>query len=98
MSIHPDDIHSLTDFKRKTAEHIKRLSRTGRARYLTINGRAKLVVQDAEAYRKLLETVDRAEAIVGIQRGLDAAKAGRVKPFRESFAAIRSSSKLRRSA
>jgi hypothetical protein len=39
---------------------------------LTIDGKAELVVQDAEAYQALL---DRVEAIEGIQRGLADVKA-----------------------
>lgn len=83
MRLNPDDVHSLTDFKRNTTGHLRQLARTGRAGLLTVNGRAKVVVQDAEAYQKLLEAVDRAEAIAGIQRGLDDVKAGRVLTLEE---------------
>jgi len=47
---------------------------------LTINGKAEVVVQDAEAYQELLERV---ETIEGIQRGLADVKAGRTKPARK---------------
>jgi PHD/YefM family antitoxin component YafN of YafNO toxin-antitoxin module len=50
---------------------------------LTVNGRAELVVQDAEAYQKLLEAVARAEALEGIRRGLEDVKAGRTRPLAE---------------
>ena len=30
MNIQPDDVHSLTDFKRHTDAHIKKLARSGR--------------------------------------------------------------------
>lgn len=53
------DIISLTDFQRNAKQHITRLSRSGKAQVLTVNGKACLVVQDAEAYQKLL---DQAEA------------------------------------
>lgn len=98
MSLRPDDIHSLTDFKRRTNDHIKKLARSGRPRVLTINGRARLVVQDAAAYQKLLDAVDEAEAIAGIQRGLDAVKEGRVMPLREAIESLKIRSRLRRSA
>jgi prevent-host-death family protein len=84
MSLHPDDIHSLTDFKRHTLDHLKQLARTGRPRVLTVNGRAKIVVQDAAAYQKLMETIDRTEAIEGIKRGLADVKAGRVSTIDEA--------------
>lgn len=71
-----NDIRSLSDFKRNTADLLDRLRKTGHPLVLTINGKAELVVQDAEAYQALL---DRVEAIEGIQRGLNDVEAGRVK-------------------
>lgn len=81
-----DDIRSLSDFKRNTSELLERLKRTGNPLVLTINGRAEVVVQAAEAYQDLLERV---ETIEGIQRGVADAKAGRTKPAREVFSRLR---------
>jgi prevent-host-death family protein len=75
------EIHPLTDFQRHTKAHLKRLKETGRPQVLTVNGRAELVIQDAAAYQKLLEAVDRAEALEGIRRGLEDVKAGRTRPL-----------------
>ncbi len=58
------DIRSLSDFKRNTTDLLDRLRTTGHPLVLTINGKAELVVQDAEAYQALL---DRVEAIEGIE-------------------------------
>jgi prevent-host-death family protein len=81
-----NDIRSLSDFKRNTADLLERLRKTGHPLVLTINGRAELVVQDADAYQALL---DRVEAIEGIQRGLSDVKAGRLKPARRVFDRLR---------
>jgi len=81
-----NDIRSLSDFKRNTADLLERLRKTGHPLVLTINGKAELVVQDAEAYQTLL---DRVEAIEGIQRGLNDVKAGRVKSVRRVFDRLR---------
>jgi prevent-host-death family protein len=81
-----NDIRSLSDFKRNTVDLLDRLRKTGHPLVLTINGKAELVVQDAEAYQALL---DRVEAIEGIQRGLADVKAGRTKPARQVFARLR---------
>ncbi len=81
-----NDIRSLSDFKRNTVDLLDRLRKTGHPLVLTVNGRAELVVQDAEAYQALL---DRVEAIEGIQRGLADVKAGRTKPARQVFARLR---------
>jgi prevent-host-death family protein len=81
-----NDIRSLSDFKRNTTDLLDRLRTTGHPLVLTINGKAELVVQDAEAYQALL---DRVEAIEGIQRGLADVKAGRTTPARQVFARLR---------
>ena len=46
-----NDIRSLSDFKRNTVDLLDRLRKTGHPLVLTINGKAELVVQDAEAYQ-----------------------------------------------
>ena len=81
-----NDIRSLSDFKRKTGELLGRLKKTGHPLILTINGRAELVVQDAEAYQELL---DRVETIEAFQRGFADVKAGRTKPARDVFGRLR---------
>ncbi len=81
-----NDIRSLSDFKRNTTELLDRIRRTGNPLVLTINGRAKVVVQDAKAYQDLL---DRVETIEALQRGFADVKAGRTKPAREVFERLR---------
>jgi prevent-host-death family protein len=84
------DIQSLSTFKRDTAKIVRQLKKTGQPVVLTVNGKAELVVQDAESYQKLLEAQDRMEAIEGIRRGLESMKRNAGKPaekfFREFFA------------
>src|SRR2546430_13732302 len=48
---------------RNTAEFIKRLEETGAPVLLTVNGKAKLVVQDAASYQRIRELLDQAETI-----------------------------------
>jgi len=81
-----NDIRSLSDFKRNTVDLLDRIRKTGNPMVLTINGRAELVVQDAEAYQALL---DRVETLEGIQRGVADVKAGRTKPARQVFDRLR---------
>ena len=75
------DINSLTDFQRRTKEHIGLLKISGCPMVLTVNGKAEIVVQDASSYQKLLDLVERAEAIVGIRRGLDSMTRGEGIPL-----------------
>jgi prevent-host-death family protein len=49
------DIHSLTDFKRRTSELVQQLHLTRRPIVLTVNGRPEVVVQEASAYQQLLD-------------------------------------------
>jgi hypothetical protein len=60
-TIRAEDIGSLTDFQRNTRAHLKRLKRTGRAELLTVNGKAELVVQNASAYLRLIESLEKAK-------------------------------------
>lgn len=53
------DIFSLSDFQRRTREHIRRLRETGRPEVLTVNGRAELVVYDAETYQEIADELER---------------------------------------
>ena len=60
------DIFSLSDFQRKTREHIFRLRETGRPEVLTVNGRAELVVYDAAAYQEIADRLERRERRSGV--------------------------------
>jgi hypothetical protein len=63
------DIASLTDFHRNSSAHCKRLKASGRPEVLTVNGKAVLVVQDAAAYQRLLEAVERAQVDLTTDQG-----------------------------
>jgi hypothetical protein len=62
--IRVQDIASLTDFHRNSTAHCKRLRLSGRPEVLTVNGKAVLVVQDAAAYQRMLEAVERAAEVL----------------------------------
>jgi Antitoxin Phd_YefM, type II toxin-antitoxin system len=57
--IRPEDIGSMTDFARNTRAHLDRLRRTGRPELLTVNGKAEVVVQNAAAYQRLIELLEK---------------------------------------
>ena len=56
-----NDIRSLSDFRRQSALFISQLQKNGRPVVLTVNGKAKIVVQDAAGYQRLVEKAERAE-------------------------------------
>jgi prevent-host-death family protein len=76
QSIRPEDIRSLTEFQRNTKECVERLRATGRPEVLTVNGRASIVVQDAEAYQRVLELADRMDELLAVREGLDSIEQG----------------------
>lgn len=83
------DIHSLSDFKRKTPDFIEQLEKTGEPVVLTINGRAKLIVQDAQSYQRMLELLDRAETIEAIREGLESVKQGKTMSLEQFDSGMR---------
>ena len=68
------DIQSLSTFKRDTAKLMRQMKKTKAPVVLTVNGKAELVVQDADSYQEILEAKDRMEAVEGINRGLESMK------------------------
>lgn len=83
------DIRSRSDFKRNTSALMERMEESGEPMVLTVNGKAKLVVQDAASYQKLIESADYAQAVKGIRRGMADVTHGRTKPVAQAFASIR---------
>lgn len=79
------DIQSLTTFRRRSGKFIKQLKKTRRPVVLTVKGKAAAVVQDAEAYQRLLDIAARADSEEGIRQGLEDAKRKKTRPAREFF-------------
>jgi len=78
------DIQSLSVFKRDTSKFMRQMKKTGQPIVLTVNGKAEMVVLDAESY-DFLRQKDRIETIEGIRRGREDVKAGRVRDAEEFF-------------
>jgi prevent-host-death family protein len=83
------DIQSLTTFRRSSGDLMKQLRKTKRPVVLTVHGKAAAVVQDAEAYQRLLDIAARADAEEGIRQGLEDVAHARTGPAREVFDQIR---------
>ena len=83
------DIRPMTEFRNHSAAFMLHLRETGRPVILTVNGKAAAVVQDAEAYQRLLDLAAEASAAEGIRQGLEDMAVGRTRPAREVFDEIR---------
>jgi len=80
------DIHTVTEFSRKPAEHIKRLAESKKPEILTVNGKAAVVVQNAESYEKMAALADYADGILKIHQAI-AEEGGPLSEFTTEFEA-----------
>jgi prevent-host-death family protein len=83
------DIQSLTTFRRRSGDFMKQLKKSKRPVVLTVKGKAAAIVQDAEAYQRLLDIAARADSEEGIRQGLDDVAHGRTRPAKKVFDDIR---------
>ena len=83
------DIQSLTTFRRASGDFMKQLKKSKRPVVLTVKGKAAAIVQDAEAYQRLLDIAARADSEEGVRQGLDDVAHGRTRPAKEVFDDIR---------
>lgn len=82
------DIQPMTTFRRNPGKFMRHLKRTKKPLILTINGKAEAVVQDAEAYQRLLDIAAQADAREGIRQGIEDLEKGRTRPAREALQAF----------
>ncbi|MGA2984257.1 MAG: type II toxin-antitoxin system Phd/YefM family antitoxin [Terriglobia bacterium] len=79
-----EDIHPLTAFKRQTAKFARLLKKNRRPMVLTVEGKARFVVFDAEAYE---DWKDRMETVEAVNEAL--AEQGEGRPAAEVHAELR---------
>ena len=65
---------------------MKQLRKSKRLLVLTVKGQTSAVVQDAEAYQRLIGIAARADPREGIRQGLEETRSGKGRPVREFFA------------
>ncbi len=56
---------------------------------LTVNGKAAVIVQDAESYQRLLERIELLESLAGIRKSLDEFEQRQGIPLDEAFQQMR---------
>ncbi len=83
------DIQSLTNFRRQSGKFLKQLKKSKRPIILTVNGQAEAIVQDAEAYQRLLDIAARADVYEALRQSEDDIANGRTRPAREFFEEFR---------
>jgi prevent-host-death family protein len=90
------DIQSLTTFRRRSGDFMKQLRKSKRPVVLTVKGKAAAIVQDADAYQRLLDIAALADAEEGVRQGLVDAKKGKTRPAKEFFHDFEAAHGLRR--
>ena len=83
------NVHSLTDFLRNHKSHVARLKETKSPEILTVNGKAEVVIQDANSYQEMVERLRRMETLTAIREGLDSAERGETKNAEQVFAEMK---------
>lgn len=89
-------VDSLTNFKRNTPELLSQLETSGSPIVLTVNGRAKVVVQDVAAYQKLLEKAERGDMIEALQQSLASMERGAGLDYTSAMNKLRRKHKIPR--
>ncbi len=74
------EVRSVTEFQRNLKDYVGRLKKKTPL-VLTVNGRAELVVQDAESYQALLDRLEEAEATAAVREGIEQIKRGEGIPW-----------------
>lgn len=87
-------IASLSEFNRNQAAVIDRLEETQQPIYLTRNGKASVVVMDAEAFDRAMSFREKArkremEVYQGLMRGYSDVLEGKTQSAESAFASIR---------
>ncbi len=80
---------SLTHFQDRTTEVLDRLRESGSPLVLTVDGKAEVVVQDAEAYQRLLDRAEHLESVAALKEAILAVDEGRTRSAADALEDIR---------
>ena len=82
-------IDSLTNFQKNARQFTSRLEETKEPLVLTVNGKAKLVIQDAGAYQEMLDELERSRFVDAVGQALKEADRGLGRPGEIVFAEVK---------
>jgi prevent-host-death family protein len=89
MTLNLRNIYPLSEFQRGAKAFLEKLRGTKEPIVLTVNGKASVVVQDAESYQELLDRLDILETSVGIRKSLQEFEQGKGIPLDKAFEQLR---------
>lgn len=82
-------VFPLSEFVRKTKAFTEDLEVTKEPIALTVNGKVKMVVIDAESYQQYCQIIDNRDFIEAVLEGERAADEGRTRPAKIVIAELR---------
>ena len=80
---------SLSDFRKKAAETIDRLNKTGDAEILTVNGQARAVLVSPAVYDEMARETQLARDIAVMRRSIEQFKEGKGQEVNSFFGELR---------
>jgi prevent-host-death family protein len=83
------EVRSVTEFQRNLKDYVGRLKEKKSPLVLTVNGRAELIVQDADSYQELLDRLERAETVAAIRQGMEQFERGEGIPLEKAERQLR---------
>ncbi len=92
-----EDVVSLTDFARNTKQHVEELALCGRARILTQNGKASVVVLSLDAFEKMARDAEDYRLDLRLREAVESyAKGDRGAPAKTVMGRLRKRAQKRR--
>jgi len=83
------EVRSVTEFQRNLKGYMGRLKEKRTPLVLTVNGRAELIVQDADSYQELLDRLERAETVAAVRQGMEQFERGEGIPLQKAERRLR---------
>ncbi len=87
--IRTSSIDSLTNFQKNAKSFTTRLEESKEPLVLTVNGKAKLVVQDAEAYQAMLDELEQSRFVEAVRQGLKESHQGLSRPAEDVYSEMK---------
>lgn len=89
MAVDLRNIHPLSEFQRSAKSFLETLKETKSSIVLTVNGKAAVVVQDAESYQLMVERMELLESMLGIRKSLEEFDQGKGVALDDAFQSLR---------
>ena len=89
MTISLRNIYPLSEFQRGAKAFLEKLRGSKEPIVLTVNGKASVVVQDAESYQELLDRLEILETSAGIRKSIEEFELGKGMSLDKAFEQLR---------